>query len=342
MSEYNINAQFTLAERAKRLGEDGKTAAELIDVLEKRGTAALIKDVPFVEANMGLKHRVLRTVSRPASTRRKFYAGVGPTMTTSQVIWEDVVLLEQRSEIDEDQLDTLPVAEAKEVRRQEDEMHIAGLDEDFANALFNDARTSGAEYIDGFAARLGTLSYPGHSTTSLPYCYTMGGSTALTSIYIVEYGRRACYGIYPPRANARDTVLGLAARDKGKEARPDSDDSTKTWYGYVSQFKRWIGMACENDAKIVRIANVESGRDATYGVNEDILIEALNHGKFNRSKTRIYVNPYLQTQIDIRAKNKGVGYSVEMVFGEPILTFWKVPIRVIDDTIIGIAETEVA
>lgn len=337
MTEYNINSQWTLIERAKR-SVDGKTILPILDVMDKRGVTDFLMDVPYFPANMGLQHRIVRTVSRPASTRRNFYQGVGSTITTTQVINEPVVLFEQRSQIDEDVLDT--VENPQEARRQEDEGHIARLLEDFVNAIFNDAKSTGSEYIDGLKTRLGTLSYPGHTTSSLPYCYTGGGSATLTSAYVVEWGPRACHAIYPSGSAAQGGQFGISARDKGKEKVADSDTAANSYYCYVSQFKKWVGLACWDDRKVVRYANLEPTGSTTI-FDEDVLIQILNHGRFNVGATRIYVNPYTKSQIDILAKDKYSGWALADVFGKPTPAFWGVPIRVLDDTILTITESAV-
>lgn len=343
MTEYNINTQLTLLERAKR-SVDGKRILPLLDVMDKLGVPAFLKDMPYLQANMGLKHRVLRTTSRPSSTRRKFYGGVTSSVQTTQVIYEDLILFEQRLEIDEDHLDT--IENPKEYRGQEVKSKIAGVLEDFVYAIFNDDKASGAEYVDGFKKRLSTLSYPGHTTTTLPYVWSGGGTTTLTSIYIVDYGPRACHALFPSGKTVKGSVLGVIARNKGKEKVQEITDSVLTaavYYAYVTQLKKWCGMAIWDDRRITRIANVNSTLGGTGSFDENVIIQALNHGRFNKASTRIYVNPYIQTQIDIRAKDKGnVNLSMENVFGEEVRTFLKIPIRMLDETIIGVAEDQLS
>jgi len=339
MSEYNINSQFTLLERAKR-SVDGKKVLPIVDVMDKLGVPAFLKDVPYFMANQGLRHRIIRTNSRPTPTRRRFYQGVERTALTTQEIFEPVILFEERVEIDEDHLDTLE--NGKEVRRQEVEAHIASLIEGCADSIFNDALTSGSEYVQGLAARLSILSYPGGSTTTLPFCWDSGGTTTLSSIYLVEYGPKACHGLYPSGKAVRGSQFGIIARNKGKEAIVDSASSTATFYAYVTQLKKWFGLACNDDRKVTRIANVNSTLGGAGALNENVLIQALNHGRFDPRKTRMYVNPYIKAQIDIRAKDKGnVQWDKKNVFGEPVITFWDVPIRVLDETILTASETAI-
>lgn len=340
MSEYNINSQFTLLERAKR-SVDGKRVLPIIDVMDKLGVPAFLKDVPYFMANQGLRHRIIRTNSRPTPTRRRFYQGVERTALTTQEIFEPVILFEERVEVDEDHLDTLE--NGKEVRRQEVEAHIASLIEGCADSIFNDAMTSGSEYVQGLAARMNILSYPGGSTTTLPFCWNNGGSTTLSSIYLIQYGPKACHGLFPSGSRVRGSQFGIIARNKGTERLPDTDSATASYYAYVTQLKKWFGFACNDDRKITRVANVNSTLGGSYSLNENIIIQALNHGRFKVGSTRMYVNPYIKSQIDIRAKDKGnVQWSKKDVFGEPVMTFWDIPIRVLDETILTASETAIA
>lgn len=341
MTEYNINSQYTLLERAKR-SVDGKTILPVLDVMDKLGVMDFLKDVPFFPANQGLRHRVVRTTSRPSSTRRTFYKGVGSNITTTQVIYEPVILFEQRSEIDEQQVDT--VDNPNELRRQEDEGHIKGINEDVVTAMFTDARTSGSEYIDGFAQRMSSLQYPGHTTEALPYVWDNGGSARtgyLCSIWIVEYGPRAVHGLFPGANSVRGATLGVAARNKGREKVLDSDDSTKSFYAYVTQFLQWMGLAVWNDWKVARIANIDRDETQTYALNENVLIKALEHGRWNPAATRIYMNSYMSTQIRIKNKDK-LNIENKDVFGRPTKTINGIPVRTLDTAILPATESAIS
>ncbi len=338
MPTYDINSQFTLLERAKG-SIDGRKILKVLDVMDKLGVPEFLKDVPYFEANQGLSHRVYRTTSRPASSRRSFYEGVTPTDLVTQIVEEPLILFEQWSSVDEQHVDT--VENGNEVRASRDRVKMAAMLEDFVTAIFTDARTSGSEYINGFKARLGTLSYPGHSTTSLPYVWDMGGTTSTTSsLYIVEWGQEACHGLYPSGAAGKEGALGVNAKNLGHQTVVTSVDPLKVYRAYQSQFTKWAGLACNDDRKVVRIANIEMLTSVDLGqFDEDPLIRALRHGRFNRSMTRIYVNPSLAANIDIRAKDKISGWTTQQVFGEDVTAFHNVPIRVLDETIIPNDET---
>ncbi len=335
-----INAQFTLLERAKRTA-DGKRILPLLDVMDQRGVGEFLKDVPYFQANRGLTHQHRRTTTRPTSTRRTFYKGTTSSVLTSEVIDEPIILFEARSEIDEDEVDT--VDNGREIRLQEDGAKAAGMIDDFANAIFNDVRTSGAEYLNGLKARMTAISHPGGSTTTLPYVWDNGGQTStLTSMYLIEWGPDATFAIYPSGNVKVGSTLGVDARNKGKEKVTETSSSLAVYYAYVTQFKKWCGLVVRNDWKVTRIANIETAIAGSNRFDEDILIRALRHGKFDKRRTRMYCNPYLAADLDIRAKDKGnIQWSTMELFGKEVTSFLGVPIRVLDENIITASESQV-
>jgi hypothetical protein len=342
MAEYNINSQFTLLERAKQCGPGGKKILPVLDVMDKLGVPAFLKDVPYFPASHGLKNRITRTAGRTSPTRRRFYQGVERTSAPTQVLWDDVVLFEERTEIDEDHVDTLENGDV--LRGNEDREKAAAILEGVCNAFFNDRITSGGEYIEGFLGRMNTLSYPGGSTTTLPYCWNQGGSSTLGSIYCIDWGPMACHGFYPSVTGGKMGTLGVDIRNKGKEPKADTDSSTATYYVYVTQLKKWVGLSMHDDRRWFRIANVNCTYGGSNGFDETTLIRALNHSRIRKGtgSARIYVNAYIQSQIDILAEKKGnVNLTMENVFGEPVQTFLKIPIRVLDETILTASETAV-
>lgn len=337
MADRDINTKYTLLDRAKRTN-DGKTVLPILNVMNLL-VDDFFKDVPFVEANMGLQHKLVRDTGMADSSMRGFYQGVGSTKRNTQSVLEGVALLERRREIDEDEIDTL--ANPQEALRQEDEGHIQKLGEDVADTFFNGSVTSGGEYINGLKSRLGALNPSGlNNVISNGY-----GSTG-SSVYIVEWNPlkgQGAFGIYPP-GFIKNTLFGIAARDKGKEVMADADDATKKYYAYVAQFKAWMGLAVGNNRKIARLANINptvGGTDSFSDGGPENLITLLNTGRFDLAKTRIYVNPSMKAQMDVYALNKSNTLWPTMeVFGRPVMTFQGIPIRVTD--VISSAETVVS
>ncbi len=341
MSEFNINSQFTLAERAKGT-LDGKRMMFLLDVMDERGVEGFIKDVPWFAANQGLQHKIWRTTSHPDSSRRTFYEGVTITEITTQKIVEPVVLFEQWSSVDEQHVKTLENGNEERARR--DKIKILAMQEDFVLAIFTDNRTSGDKFLNGFSQRMGTLSYPGHTTTTLPYVWDAGGTgSALTSLYLIEWGEAATHGIFPSGAAGTSGVMGMNAVNLGLQTVLTATTPLTQYRAFQSQFTHWAGLAVNDDRKVARIANIETRTGITVGrFNENVLIRAIKHGRFNRSRTRIYVNPFLSADIDIRAKDKINGWTTQQVFGEDVTAFQGIPVRMMEDTFIPADESAVA
>lgn len=339
MATIYINTKYTLLDRAKDT-VDGKTVQPLIKVMNEL-VDDFFADIPFVEANMGLKHRLVRDTGMAASTDRSMYKGVKSSKLNKQVVFEDVMLKERRREIDEDEVDTLANPAVK--LRQEDEAHARKLGEDVVYSFINGAKSDGGENIDGLLQRLGSLN-----PTGLNNVISNGHSSTGTSVLIVEWNTDetgGAYGIYPP-GWMKNTQLGVAVRDKGKEPIADADDTTAKYYAYVAQFKAWLGLAVGNNRKIARLANINAtigGSKAFTDGGPQNLIRLLNGGRFDRARTRIYMNTTVKTQADIYALDKAnLLWSTQEIFGRPTTVFQGMPIRVVDTTVLTDSQTLVA
>lgn len=344
MATLYINSKYTLLDRAKET-IDGKTVQPVIHVMNQL-VDDFFADVPFVEANMGLKHKIIRDTGMVASTNRTFYKGVVSSKLNKQVIYEDVMLKERRREIDEDEVDTL--ANPAEKLRQEDEAHARKLGEDVVDSFINGSQSDGAEHINGLLQRLDALNPTGLNNV-LSNGHTGGGSTT-TSVLVVEWNTDetgGAYGIYPP-GWMKNTQLGVSVKDKGKEPCLEIEtDVNAKYYSYVAQFKAWLGLAVGNNRKIARLANINptiGGSKSFSDGGVSNLIKLLNNGRFDRSRTRIYCNTTIKTQMDIYALDKAnVLWAPTEVFGRQVTAFQgAIPIRSIDDTILTNVQAVVA
>jgi hypothetical protein len=335
------NTMYTLLDRAKDT-IDGKTVLPTLQVMNRMGVDDFFADVPFVEANMGLKHRLKRTSALPTSTNRTFYKGVPPTKTMKQVVYEDVMLKEQRREIDEDEVDT--VANPSELLRQEDEFHIEALGQDVVTAFFQGSVVDGSEHVNGILARLDALNPTGLNNVHSAG-FTTGGSTT-TRIIVLEWNPgRGIFGIYPP-GYMKNTQFGISARNKGKEPIADADDSTAKYYAYVAQFKAWLGLAVGDNRKMGCLANVNPTPGGTGAVDDDLLdkMSLLMHAvRIDRARARIYVNESIAAQLDNYSRKKNnVFWPTTEVFGRPVKVYQGIPIRELDNTILTNAQAVVS
>ena len=333
MSTLYPNIKYTLLDRAKDT-IDGKTVLPTIQVMNLLGVDDFFADVPFIEANMGLKHRIKRTSALPASTNRTFYKGVPPTKVIKQVVYEDVMLKEQRREVDEDEVDTL--ANGSELLRQEDDSHQEALGQDVVKAFFQGGVVDGSEHVDGILQRLDALNPTGLNNVQSAG-YTTGGSVT-TRIIIVEWRPgQGLYGIYPP-GYMKNTQFGISARDKGKEKIIDADDSTAVYYAYCAQFKAWLGLAVGDNRKMACLANVNPTAGGTGAIDDDLLdtLSNLMHSvMIDKSRARMYVNRSIAAQLDNYSRKKNnVFWPTTEVFGRPVKNYQGIPIRELDNAIL--------
>ena len=151
------------------------------------------------------------------------------------------------------------------------------------------------------------------------------------------------HGIYPSGL-ASNSPFGITARDLGEVTVVDEDDSTKWLEVLAASFAARIGLAVGNNRKIGRLANVNSSSwdhaDSFTSKGTEKLIEILNEGHFDRSRTRIYCNRTIAAQLDIYALNKGnTQWPTVDVFGKPCKVFSGIPIRVLSNNIITNTQT---
>lgn len=319
--EY-LNKHITFIELAKRLAPGDKDLLEIAEVMNERNE--MLQDIPWFQCNQIFSEKVGRRSYLPSGTLRKAYSGVPSTTTGTQIVVEPTALLEDRSEIDEDIVDGAP--DPKSFRRSEDIGHVEGLSQQVSDLFIEGTQEGSPESITGFQKRLSAYSQPN---------VTDGGcseAAAVTSIYVVDWGKRGAYGIYPSAAANRGK-LGLTINDKGKE-KTFEDPSTEllAYYVYVTQFKWWIGLAVKDELATCRYANINPVVGGSDSFNEDKLIELMNDCRLRPGTTRLYVNKKIKTQMQIRLKDKGnVNFSkTEGLGGVEVLTFLQAPIRQLD------------
>lgn len=344
MATKYVNTKNTLLDRAKRTAE-GRRVLPIIAVMNEK-VDDFFMDVPFVDCNQGLAHKILRDTGMVASTKRSLNQGVIASKRNVQPVWEHIVQMVRRRKIDPDELAGLDAGGKEEYLRQEDEAHQRKLGEDVVYEMFNGTVTTGSEYCEGLKARLDALN-----PTGLNNVVSNGNATAATntSAYIVEWNTDktgGAHGIYPSGWMGTGP-LGVQARNLGEVTSDDEDDSTAQYETLQAVFKAWYGLAVGNNRKIARLANISTATwdHANSFVNggTERLIEILHNGRFDRRRTRIYVNTTLASQMDIYALNKvNTQWPTMEVFGRPVKQWQGIPIRELDTTIISSAETVVA
>jgi hypothetical protein len=320
MAVLNAAAQMTLAELAKRHDPKGETAMIVESLVNDEDFLA---DVTYQEANDRTSHLVVRRVSQPSGTWRFINKGVAKESSKVQNVRESVGMLESYSEIDVALAKM--ASDEKSFRNTENVAFLEGMSQTLATAFFYANVGVDPEKFDGLAPRMGSLAAAAN-------IIGQGGTGSdLTSIYIVNWGPRKVYGIYPHGHK----TMGIEHRNLGEETSIDASSLMhqvyRDWYGIKA------GLAVEDDRCIGRLANIEStGSSNTF--DEDNLITMLNRMPKSGAGAKLYVNDTIQTQMEIKLKDKSNIYYTadggEGLAGARMLRFRGNPIRKSDAIVI--------
>lgn len=313
MTEINIPSKLSFGELAKRIAPGDKDMLEIFEAMNEE--KPFLKFIPAIQCNQLLSHKINRRTSLPTGTWRQAYKGVTAKASTTQAPTFPVALLEARSEVDEDIIDNSP--DPVGTRRTEDMAFVEGMAQQIEDALIEGTTTAYPERIDGIQQYLNALS----QTTVLD-----GGNSGGTSIYVADLSPKTTFLIYPAAATNRGP-LGLkintnpSGGSTGKEKLTDAD--SLAYYGYVTQFKWWIGLVVRDELAIGRYANINATVGGSNQFNENKLIEMMNYGHFNPRSTHIFVCKEVKAQMQIRAKDKAnVNFSIaNALSGEEVTMF---------------------
>ena len=309
----NAYLQLTLAEQANRIDPKGNMAA-IAEILTESNEILL--DAPWMEANNTWAHTVVRRSNLPSGSWRNLNDGVAKADSQTNKVHEQTAMLEQYCISDKALVDSMP--NPRQYRMDQARAFIEGMGQTLAYTMIYGNHESDPEKFTGLAPRM--ASYDNY------YVITNGGSTTLTSIFVVQWGPGKVYMIYP-RGHAN---MGIEHEDLGEDRV--SGITSNTWFqAYVDHFKVYCGLAVEDPRRIGRICNIDVGT-ASYLFNEDKLIELLNNMPNAGGGSTIYVNRAVKTQMEIALKDKNnVNFSqADGLGGVPVLQFRGHPVRLVD------------
>lgn len=317
----------TLLEMAKRIAPDGSqmTIAEIM-TLEN----AMLRDIPWVSANDIWSHKSLRRASQPAGSWRGMNEYVAPEKTTTDEIMDVIGIIEGFSVADKLWIDRQP--NPGMARMGNATAFLEGMARTLGSAFLYGNTNVTPKTPHGLAPRIATLGR-----------YAVGGSgtgSDVTSVYVVTWGRGACYGIYPKTGTGPSGEFLIQHTDLG--VLVDTNTAGAKLVTYQDNFKFEGGLVVEDPRCLGRYANIETAGSSNL-FDEDNLIRLINRMKTGPG-TAIYANETIKTQMDILAKDKNnIRFTINTVLsGEPVTSFLGIPIRKIDSQILLDTEDAIA
>lgn len=320
---------------AKSYDPDG-SIADVAELLSQSNP--IIQDIPVVEGNLPTGHRSTIRADLPTPTWRKLYQGVKPTKSKKIQVEDTIGMLEDYSGVDKDLADLN--GNTAEFRLSEDMAHIEGISQNMASTLFYGDTSLNPERFLGLAPRYDVLAIDATKPTAqsrssqLKNVISLAGTTNLTSIWLVVWGKSTVFGIYPKGSKA-----GLKHEDQGESRLQDNDGG---WFqGYVSHYQWKMGMVVKDWRCVVRICNIDVSKieDSTTQIAlYTALVRAMHTLPQGVVGNKVfYAGAAVSTMLDLAAINKAnAALGSKEVFGQELTTFRGIPIRQCD----AILETE--
>ena len=333
-----VATNLSLLDVARRLDPNGKAAA-IAEVMNKYNE--MYDDIPFVEGNLPTGHKSTLRASLPTPTWRLINQGVVRVKTTTNQITTTCGIMANYSDIDKDLADLN--GNGPEYRMGEAAGVIEGMSQELASTLiYGDTDVYPQKFV-GLAPRYYTLA--GSATSG--NIINAGGAAALTSIWLVGWGEKKVFGIYPKGSKA-----GLEQQDLGEVTALDA--SGNPFQAYRSYFSQKVGLVVEDWRYVVRICNINTTQLLTAGDTSDtsaniikmmsIALDTLPPS--GSAKLAFYCNNTVKAMLRVKFMSKSNTYltlaDLQGAGGitRPTLSFMGVPIRRIDE--ITNAETAIA
>jgi hypothetical protein len=275
-------------------------------------------------SNIGVRQSYLAT---PGT--RRFNSGVAPTKSIVTPFTEQICMIEDYSDVDKALCDIQPNPETW--RQERDAMKLEAMTHKAEDQIIYGSIGTDPAAINGFATRFNSLSYYPNGDTSWPLiCKSAGGSSSVTSIFVVQWGEGKVFGIYPQNLPA-----GIKVEDLGEQTAVASDSpltSPAFYQAYRSHLAVYFGINVEDERCVQRYCNIEQSGSSNI-FDPEHLVEVINRLP-DPDGAVIYVSRGVKTQMDIAAMNKSNGfYTVDSqgdIFGRPLLRFRGIPVRMAD------------
>jgi major capsid protein gp7 len=332
MSTLSVSA-LTLAEWAKRLDPNGKTAA-IVELLGQ--TNEILTDMRFVEGNLPTGHRTTVRTGLPTVYWRLLNQGVTPSKSTTAQVDEQAGMLEAWSEVDKDL--ALLNGNTGSFRLSEGKAFLEAMNQEMASTLIYGNAGLAPEEFTGLSTRYSsTTAGNGQNVVS-----GGGAGSDNTSVWLIVWGENTVHGLFPKGSQA-----GLIHEDRGEQIIQDS--SGRRMVALMDRYQWKAGLAVRDWRYAVRIANIDvsdlvasSGTQATSASTRlfNLLSKAVHRIPNMGVGTPVfYMNRTVAEYLDIQARqdvSNGGGLTYENVGGKRVASFRGIPMRTVD----AILETE--
>ena len=323
------NTHLTMLDWAKRLDPDGNTA-DIVEMLSQ--TNSVITDMLMKEGNLPTGEQVTIRTGLPTAFYRMINQGTPDSKSTTAQIVENAAILTARSQVDVDEADLN--GNTNEYRMSEGMAFIEAMGQAQATTFIYGSAANPEEYV-GLANRYNDLGAPNGDNI----IDAGGTSSDNASIWLVGWGERTTFGVYP-----KGSIAGLSHEDLGVQDAFDA--SNNRFRAYMDEYKWKNGLVVKDWRYNVRIANVDisdlvaqTGTQLASAATAIIKLmsRSIDHLPNTTSVNPVfYVNRTVASHLRIAALDKSnSAVTVQEAlnqFGETIheTRFLGIPVRLVD------------
>jgi len=327
----------TYMDLAKRFDASGQVEKVIIEIMNQFNR--ILDDMLVLEGNLATGHKTTVRTGLPGVTWRMLNYGVQPSKSSTSQVTDTCGMLEAYAEVDKSLADLNGNTAAW--RLSEEKAFIEAMNQQMAYTLFYGDTTLNPERFLGLAPRYGTLT----GAQSCTNVISAGGTTNLTSVYLVVWGDTTVHGIFPKGSKG-----GISQEDKGQQTLLDSNTPMGRYEGYRSHYKWDLGLTVRDWRYVVRICNIDTVALATAGDSSDtspnlikLMVKAINLiFNINNGRPAFYMNLLVKTYLEVKLMNAKnlflqmrelTGTDMAGASGGIVTTFLGIPIRRVDQIV---------
>ncbi|MGA2160052.1 MAG: major capsid protein [Dehalococcoidia bacterium] len=295
----------------------------------------LVRVLPMVASNQIMSNIGSRDTYIGSPGARRFNEGIVPTTTHSAPLSEPIAMFEDYSEVDYAlwRIQNDPNA----WRQSQDRRKVEGMTQKVEYDFYYGSIATYPGEFNGLLTRFNSLTtYPNGDSTWYYNVLSGGGGTSAntTSIWIIEFGDKKVYGIYP-----KNLPGGLEIEDLGKvtkEAGASGGTSGSLFEVLRTHFTWFVGIEIDDERCVQRYSSIGTMVGGAANFDEEVLIQLKNQlpGLGEDPGTVIFCNRTVKTQMDIRAVSQKTNTYFTQdpatgdVWGRPVTRFQGIPVMV--------------
>ena len=320
---------LTMLDWAKSLDPDG-AVAKTIEILSQDNE--ILEDMLFKEGNLPTGEQTSIRTGLPTVYYRLINQGTPKSKSTKVQIVENAANLEARSEVDKDEADLQN--NTQEYLADEGMSFLEAMEQQMATTLFYGSAANPEQFV-GFSPRYNDLA-----AVNAQNIISAGGSGSdNSSIWLVGWGQRTIFGVFP-----KGSTAGVSHQDLGEGDAFDTNNDR--FRAYMAIWKWKNGLVVKDWRYAVRIPNIDISdlvaKATTQAITAATAIDKLMARAIDRipkgssAKLSFYVNRTVASHLRIMAMDRSTGaVTIEPAinqFGENIhqLMFLGVPVRIVD------------